>query len=212
MSNLLALAVTSRLTRHEKCKTNPITKLQASRIENRSSKILQNEPNYNTPNRKPVLSKVEWIENRISQIYSPINPFAHSHIHFFMQNEPNFNQRLVTIHQRLTTINMQNKPNSNTPNRKLKIENRKSRTIIYKPKANFCSKNDKNARILYFSVINTLNSIYNKDLHNFFAPKYPSREEFTRRLSGGKICKTNPVTIRNLSEFIPAPRERAGNQ
>ena len=31
------------------------------------------------------------IGNRKSQIYSPINPFAHSHIHFFMQNEANYN-------------------------------------------------------------------------------------------------------------------------
>ncbi len=38
--------------------------------------------------------------------------------------------------------------------------------IIYPPKAAFC-------RFLQLLDINTLNSIYNKDLQSFFAPKYP---------------------------------------
>jgi hypothetical protein len=52
---------------------------------------------------------------------------------------------------------------------------------------------EKNARFLQISDINTLNSMYNKDLHKYFTTKYTSREEFTHSSSGGKICKTNPI-------------------
>ncbi len=41
----------------------------------------------------------------------------------------------------------------------------------------------------------TLNSMYNKDLHKYFPPKYTSREEFTHRLCGAShdLSKTNPI-------------------
>ncbi len=58
----------------------------------------------------------------------------------------------------------------------------------------FSKKIQKNTRLLYFSDINILNSMYNKDLHNFFTPEYSSREEFTHRICDGKKCKTNPIS------------------
>ena len=44
--------------------------------------------------------------------------------------------------------------------------------------------------------------MYKNDLHNFVHPKCPLPEEFTRRRSGGKKCKTNPISIENRQPKI----------
>ncbi len=178
MGNLLAHAVTSRLKRHEKCKTNPITKLQASSIKNRASKILQNKPNFNqreTRDERPTTKKCKTnpilptIFHSLLQLFtSQLRTFTQksqkkrafckfltlthltpcttkTYITFLPQyalhksslpdirlagkntkqtqfknhSEPKAKfQRLNTIDQRLTTINMQNEANLNKYERK----------------------------------------------------------------------------------------------
>ncbi len=64
---------------------------------------------------------------------------------------------------------------------------------IFNTFAHFLAKSAHFSSFFQILDINALNSMYNKDLHNFITPKYPLPEEFTHRLSGGKKCKTNPI-------------------
>ncbi len=113
-----------------------------------------------------------------------------------MQNEPNFTH---TAHMPTSPHGsrapghesriMQNEPNFSTfmylkvP--KIHYRNSQISALIYAHKANFYSKIAKKPRILQISDINTLNSIYNKDLHGFLTRKTlqtsrdPSKEFYT---------------------------------
>ena len=83
-----------------------------------------------------------------------------------MQNEPNFTHNFSHILTRLRRL--------------LKLFTRKMRTFRH---------------VLQISDLNTLNSIYNKDLHNLLSRNTLSCTEQNRRNTSKdtKICKTNPI-------------------
>ncbi len=150
------------------------------------------------------------IGNRKSQISPLINPFTHQPILFFMQNEPNFILKGPTKHKNDANFN----PNiyakiKNFPKKSKKIQKISSKIpvshhffnsfpfffyyfytlfhLFYPPKAAFC-------RFFHLSNINTLNSMYNKDLHNFFTPARRYSSTHLLIYSFTLLCKTNPIS------------------
>jgi hypothetical protein len=113
-----------------------------------------------------------------------------------MQNEPNLH--------RTAKKKMRNKANF-TPKASTKQANGADYTHnkvsvshqLLHSFAHFLAKSAHFSSLFPTFMQNELNSMYNKDLHKYFTPKYPSREEFTRRSCGGKICKTNPISKRS---------------
>ncbi len=118
-------------------------------------------------------------------------PFA-SFINCFMQNKPNFTPNAPTKHANDANF--------------IPIFHYLS-TIIYPPKAAFPQKCPKKhalfhlfyphkaafCRFLQLLDINTLNSMYNKDLHNFFNPKYPCIMRLVSCVFSPLLFKTNPI-------------------
>ncbi len=127
----------------KKCKTNPIH-LQESRIKN-----MQNEPKSEAYAEPKAKSRRAGEPN-----YNlPINSFTHILIHFFMQNEPNLNisatKNCLDIASCLLYL--------------LQLFTRQMQNF---------QKITKKTRILQLLDNNPLNSMYNKDLHKYFTPKY----------------------------------------
>ena len=182
------------LTERKICKTNPIS-LQTV------TKNMQNKPNFNqteTRDERPTTKKMQNKPNfttNASSPTSPNGPQATSHdlcktnpisktskIEYQessienMQNEPNFIPKLPTKHANGTNF---------TPKKSLFLINSYTHLLIYSTKARTFR------RFSQLLHTNILMSLPNKDLHNFFTPKYGPR--VTRDESRLK-CKTNPIS------------------
>ncbi len=156
--------------------------------------------------------------NRNSQISSLIHSYTHQPIHFFMQNEPNKTLRRLNKNNKLQIIN--NKLRGFTPNF-LQISTRLRRLLplFLLLLLSFSSLFYTFRHVFQLLNLNTLNSMYNKDLHQFtylhkavFTPKHPSRQEFISPLFRGKKCKKNPnrkltLSPRRSRSMVPARRE-----
>ena len=123
------------------------------------------------------------------------------------ENEPNFTYQNVEAKRR-SAYGGQNEPNF-TPKKYLFLINSsdlllifppKARTfpLIYPSKADFYPEITKKTRTFrrFFQLLdqNTLKSMYNKDLHKYFTPKYPCIMRLGSCVVSILLCKTNPIS------------------